>query len=925
MSMHHHHCAVPQKTPASIAAAKINRRTILKATAAFTAAAATAGIPRRAPAQTTPGQAVLADAWIQPDNVGGTDGHLQFQANFPFHAIAPHWPGETDFAASVELQTSADGERWSDPWVVGSAHTDAGPTDRDNRTFGELSFTDTSEYVRYRTLNADGTPQGLPGLEFTYIDATGGPSLGDISTDSPVPSLQRPPIISRAEWGASLTYGGAERGASEWIPEYQTVQHIIIHHAETPNFHDPLAEIRAIHYYHAITRGWGDIGYNYLVDFMGNVYEGRVGGDNVVGGHAYQYAYGSSGICAMGNFSLADATPEMLAGLIWITAWTGRALDPLGRADFHEQPNLPTICGHRDVNDSSCPGDALYADLDYIREAVAEVLAGARDTIPNPQYSPGEIVQTITDGANLRAMPGTSEDIIASLPYAAVFQVIQGPTTVDDYAWYQVQGDWGSGWLAAATFGSSDAAPPVGRFAVGDALVVREDMVNIRQEPSLRGGIVATIPFMTAATVVGGPMPANGYTWYQVQTEYGTGWCVENMISQEEDVAPPVRFVVGDAIMVAEPDGIRLRATPSISGTPIGSLRIGETGTIIDGPENASGYAWMKVRSAVGTGWVAEEFLDAAPSTTPPAPKFATGDVVQVDPDYVNFRNAPGAESPIIGRLPYGTVGTVISTPQAANNIFWAQLETSIGTGWAAEQFLLPVDGGATPSASDLAVGDTAYVNTDALNVRDAAGLSGTIVTTLTTNATATVIAGPTAADGYNWYQLSGSGISGWAVSQYLGKGNPDPASTSTFSIGDVVTSSDGVLNMRSGAGIDAELVSQMNEGDVVTVLSRPEDADGYAWVHVTGTVSDGWVVTRYLTQTEGQPLKVGDRGRVFDGELNLRAAASLGAEIIAVLPDATFVDIIDGPIAADGEQWYRVSTSRYGTGWCSGRWLVRA
>src|SRR5699024_11679115 len=65
---------------------------------------------------------------------------------------------------------------------------------------------------------------------------------------------------------------------------------------------------------------WGDIGYNYLVDFMGNVYEGRIGGDNVVGGHAYQYAYGSSGICEMGSFKTEPPTPEALAGLIWITA-----------------------------------------------------------------------------------------------------------------------------------------------------------------------------------------------------------------------------------------------------------------------------------------------------------------------------------------------------------------------------------------------------------------------------------------------------------------------------------------------------------------------------------------------------------------------------------------------------------------------------
>src|SRR5690606_23330400 len=185
----------------------------------------------------------------------------------------------------------------------------------------------------------------------------------------------------------------------------------------------------SIHYYHAITRGWGDIGYNYLVDFMGNVYEGRVGGDNVVGGHAYQYAHGSSGICVMGAYSVASATPEMLAGLTWITAWAARYIDPLSRSDFHETPNLPAICGHRDVNDSSCPGDNMYADLDYIREAVAEIHLGVRDTIPNPAYSPGEVVEVTADYANLRSLPGTHESIVASPSWGTVFQIIEGPTT----------------------------------------------------------------------------------------------------------------------------------------------------------------------------------------------------------------------------------------------------------------------------------------------------------------------------------------------------------------------------------------------------------------------------------------------------------------------------------------------------------------
>ncbi len=78
------------------------------------------------------------------------------------------------------------------------------------------------------------------------------------------------------------------------------------------------------------------------------------------------------------------------------------------------------------------------------------------------------------------------------------------------------------------------------------------------------------------------------------------------------------------------------------------------------------------------------------------------------------------------------------------------------------------------------------------------------------------------------------------------------------------------------------------------------------------------------MERVDGAGLEPGDTARVFDGELNLREAGSLGAEIIAVLPDATYVEVLEGPVEADDHQWVRVSSSRYGTGWCVTDWLAR-
>jgi uncharacterized protein YgiM (DUF1202 family) len=900
---------------------KIGRRAILKASAAFTAMAATAGAPRtKATAQQV---STMASEWNQPSEVGGSGGALGFQADFPFYAIAPHWPGDTDFAAAVELQVSGDGETYSDPVVVGPAHTDAGPPDRDGRTFGQLTFTEQSQFVKYRTLDADGQERGVPGLSFTYIDATGGPALGDIAPSAANPSLSRPPIISREEWGANLAYGGKDRAASEWTPQYQTVEHVIVHHSETPSFRDPLAEIRSIHYYHAITRDWGDIGYNYVVDFMGNVYEGRVGGENVVGGHAYQYAYGSAGICTMGSYKVETATPEALAGLIWITAWAGRNLDPLGKADFHEKPNLPTICAHRDVNDSTCPGDGLYADLDYIRGAVAEVAAGARETIPDPDYSPGQIVETTAEGVNLRETPGLDTDIKTEVPFGSVFQIIEGPTTVDEHAWYHLDGDMGSGWVSSTTFTPSDAAPPAGKFAAGDEVVVNTDMINLRDQPSLKSLIVATVPRLEEGTITEGPMPANGYRWYKVETAAGTGWSAERYLASPDEIAPPSQFIVGDAVEVADAEGINLRTEASKAASVIVSVSPGVRGVVIQGPRVSDALSWLQIQTPEGTGWCAENYLKAAPWAEPPAPKFSAGDHVVVDTDAINLREKAGVEAEVVGSLGTGMMAKIVEGPAAANNLNWFKLESDAGSGWSVETFLALGD--AASATRSFAAGERVYVSTDALNLRSKASLDGDVISVLYTDEGGVVTDGPVTQDGTVWYQIETAAGTGWSAAQFLGKGSADPNGQKRIRVGDTIGLNTDGINVRSGPGTGNEMVIIMLKGEEAEVVAGPEEATGYTWYKLSNSRGEGWGVAQYLTVVSASQHAVGDDVRVIDGELNLRADIGTGAEVTAVLPDGAYVEIIEGPETAEGYDWYRVTSSRYGTGWSVGEYLAGA
>src|SRR5699024_9802482 len=249
-----------------------------------------------------------------------------------------------------------------------------------------------------------------------------------------------------------------------WPPEYQTVEHAIVHHAAVNYGPDGTLAIRSIYYYHCVTQGWGDIGYNYLVDTNGNIYEGRVGGQNVIGGHAFEYANGSSGICIMGDFRQQPVPHAAEAALVTILAFVTRDLDPYGHSSFHEVDDLPTICGHRDVVATSCPGQFLYDDLDAIRDEVAATLdAGELDTGKPAGIVPGDQVKVQTDDGNpLNMRSGGSLDnkTVGSIPDGTLLMVIGGPTINKDGNWYKLDYNGTKGWVTADFLIVTPLPPP---------------------------------------------------------------------------------------------------------------------------------------------------------------------------------------------------------------------------------------------------------------------------------------------------------------------------------------------------------------------------------------------------------------------------------------------------------------------------------
>ncbi|MGH2618305.1 MAG: SH3 domain-containing protein [Thermomicrobiales bacterium] len=155
------------------------------------------------------------------------------------------------------------------------------------------------------------------------------------------------------------------------------------------------------------------------------------------------------------------------------------------------------------------------------------------------------------------------------------------------------------------------------------------------------------------------------------------------------------------------------------------------------------------------------------------SPGFVAGDTVVVNADGLNVRTEPGLSGDVAVILPPGLRATVVAGPMVADSFTWYQLDANGVPGWSAGEFLAPAGpilafAAQAPAAALFPVGTPVVVTDGDLNLRASAGLTGQIQDQLGTGTTATIVAGPTASDGYTWYQLDVNGLSGWSAGEFL-------------------------------------------------------------------------------------------------------------------------------------------------------------
>jgi hypothetical protein len=204
-------------------------------------------------------------------------------------------------AGHVDVRVRARGGAWSD-WVPLAVHGDHAPDTGTGERASDPVWTGGSDELQLRAARA---PRRSLRVHLVAVPAAArrrsarrsararAAQAGGVQPGSP------PPIVPRSAWGADALPPRSS-------PSYGTVQAAFVHHTVTANEYGPqdsAAIVLGIHTFHRDTNGWNDIGYNFLVDRYGQVFEGRAGGVDqpVVGAQAEGYNAQSTGVAGSGT------------------------------------------------------------------------------------------------------------------------------------------------------------------------------------------------------------------------------------------------------------------------------------------------------------------------------------------------------------------------------------------------------------------------------------------------------------------------------------------------------------------------------------------------------------------------------------------------------------------------------------------------
>ncbi|WP_228031752.1 peptidoglycan recognition protein family protein, partial [Streptomyces phyllanthi] len=369
--------------PSHRAKSRVPRRTLFGAAGALTAAAvitptvmAATDDSDSATNDTDDTKAGTTSETFPKTRAKAATGEDPVKAAFPITHVGVLWKGTSEASGGGIRLRDADGGQgaWQDFSSGGCSESNGG------------ALLISAEKASGYELKA---PEGATDLRSLALDTQEGPGR-KVAVPSDTTRVRGVAYLSRPAWGADESLRFKPDGTENTPTAYYPFQTITVHHTATVNDDpDPAATVRAIYQLHAVTNDWGDIGYHFLIDEQGTIYEGRYSGDDglpahdkdgklVTAFHVGGFNSGNLGIALLGTLTdqgPTEAARKTLTRLIRVLV-RQHGVDPKATVTYTNpvngtQKDVPEISGHQDWMSTECPGRTMYQELEKLREAVA--------------------------------------------------------------------------------------------------------------------------------------------------------------------------------------------------------------------------------------------------------------------------------------------------------------------------------------------------------------------------------------------------------------------------------------------------------------------------------------------------------------------------------------------------------------------------
>lgn len=374
----------------------------------------------------------LASPALHASSAGGPVESPKLAAPRRFNLVGLRWSGSGE-PPHISIRFRRDGAAWSRWTQVGAGHDhapDAGTGEGGGGGGGsDPVWAGEADHVQYRL------SRRVSGLRLHFVNTTGTATADDrvrtalrgaanagVRTIAALAGVRdadaqdpQPEIVPRSAWEGGQC---APRSA----PAYREVKLAFVHHTVNPNEYaaeDVPAMMLAMCRYHRNSRGWNDLGYNFVVDRFGRIWEGRAGGIDkpVVGAHTEGMNTQSFGVSNLGTYSDVPVSEETMQALTRLMRWklplhgqpTSGPVTVVsnGGSGSHfaagEEATLDRISGHRDANSTGCPGQVLYDQLPDLRQRSAGAPVQER---PAPALSLQRPAKRIAKGTNVKLRGG---------------------------------------------------------------------------------------------------------------------------------------------------------------------------------------------------------------------------------------------------------------------------------------------------------------------------------------------------------------------------------------------------------------------------------------------------------------------------------------------------------------------------------------